>query len=244
MRRPTPIVVALILAALAAAPGAPSWAAIAACRAPADLTPAPALTPRPDEVVSGVPVAYYVLALNWTPEWCRSGGSGAASSEMECSRPFGFTLHGLWPDGAHPPYPRYCHPTGQVDAATVREMFCRTPSSVLIQHEWQAHGTCADWSDPAAYFGQAAKLFDRIALPKIETLPADKLTAGAVRAAFIAHNPWLTSDEIWVQASRAGALSEVRVCYDRGFKPMACPGGAGAKDPVRLTLAPSRSGAF
>ncbi|MBS0360327.1 MAG: ribonuclease T [Proteobacteria bacterium] len=210
---------------------------------PADLKPAPALTPRPDEIVAGVPIAYYVLALNWTPEWCRSGGSGATAKEMECAQALGFTLHGLWPDGAHPPYPSFCKPAGALEASTVREMWRRTPSAVLLQHEWQKHGTCAAWPDAKAYFAQAAKLYDRIALPKIEGIR--DLTAGAVRAAFIAKNPWLTADELFVQSQRGTeALTEVRVCYDLKFTPAACPGGNGAPDRVRLTLASSRTGAF
>src|ERR1700758_3804370 len=95
-------------------------AALGAGAPPADLKPAPALSPRPDEIVTGVPIAYYVLALNWTPEWCRSGGSGATAKEMECAQALGFTLHGLWPDGAHPPYPGFCKPGGPLDLATVR----------------------------------------------------------------------------------------------------------------------------
>ena len=135
--------------------------------------------------------AVYLLALNWTPEWCRSGGSGATAKEMECDRPFGFTLHGLWPNGLGKPYPRYCRPVGGLDAATVRQMYCRTPSPTLLQHEWQAHGTCAAWPTAQAYFGQAARLFDQLKMPKIETIAPGGLTAGAVRAAFVARNPWL-----------------------------------------------------
>jgi ribonuclease T2 len=215
-----------------------------ACTPPAGLTPAPALSPRPDEIVSGVAVAYYVLALNWTPEWCRSGGSGAAAKEMECAEAHGFTLHGLWPDGAAPPYPRFCHTAGPLDAATVRQMFCRTPSVVLLQHEWQAHGTCAAWPTAKAYFSQSAKLYDSLKVPPIERLKPGGLAAGDVRAAFVAANAALRPNEVYIQASRAGALSEVRICYDLTFQPVACPGGNGAPDHVRVELAPSRSGAF
>jgi ribonuclease T2 len=215
-----------------------------ACAPPAGLTPAPALTPRADEVVSGVAIAYYVLALNWTPEWCRSGGSGATSKEMECATPHGFTLHGLWPDGAAPPYPRFCHPAGQLDAATVRQMYCRTPSAVLLQHEWQAHGTCAAWPGAKAYFSQASQLFDRIVLPKLETIPKIKLTAGAVRDAFAKANPWVPDGGIYVQAGRNEALTEVRFCYDKAFKPIACPGGAGQEPWILMSVAPSLTGAF
>lgn len=234
----------ILAAALAAAAAAPALAA-PACSPPPGLTPAPVLTPRPDEIVRGVGVAYYVLALNWTPEWCRSGGAGATGREMECGRPFGFTLHGLWPDGAHPPYPRFCNPGGGVDISTLRGMYCRTPSPILLQHEWQAHGTCAAWATPQAYFGQASALFDRLTLPRIEGIPATELTAGAVRSAFLASNPGLTAGEIYVQTLRGSeALSEVRICYDLAFKPTPCPGGAGAPDRVHMTLAPSRTGAF
>lgn len=211
---------------------------------PAGLAPAPVLTPPPDEVVTGVALAYYVLALNWTPQWCRAGGSGAGAAEMECARPFGFTLHGLWPDGAHPPYPGFCRAVvAPLDLATVRGMWPRTPSPVLLQHEWQKHGTCGPWPEAGAYFGEASKLFDKIALPKIEGIGG--LTAGALRAAFIGKNPWLTSDEIFVQSQRGtGALTEVRVCYNLKFQPTACPSGNGAPDRARLTLARSRTGDF
>ena len=67
------------------------------------------------------------------------------------------------------------------------------------------------------------------------------LTAGDVRSAFVAANPALKADEVYVQSNRDGALSEVRVCYDLKFQPTACPGGAGAPNPVHLDLAPSRT---
>ena len=233
----------LILTAALGAAAAPALAA-AACAPPAGLTPAPVLTPRADEVVSGVTVAYYVLALNWTPEWCRSGGSGASAKEMECGEAHGFTLHGLWPDGAAPPYPRFCRPAGQLDVATVRQMYCRTPSAVLLQHEWQAHGTCAAWPDAKAFFAQSSRLYDALKIPRIERLKPGGLTAGDVRAAFVTANPALKPNELYVQSNRAGALTEVRACYGLTFQPAACPGGNGAPDHVRLDLAPSLTGAF
>jgi ribonuclease T2 len=234
----------LALAAILAAAAVPALAA-PVCAPPPGLSPAPVLTPGPDQIVRGVSVAYYVLALNWTPQWCRSGGAGATAKEMECDRPLGFTLHGLWPDGAHPPYPRFCQPAGAIDAATVRQMYCRTPSPVLLQHEWQAHGTCAAWAGPQAYFAQAAALFDQLRIPTIEAIPAATLTAGAVRSAFLASNSGLAGDEIYIQTLQgSGALSEVRICYDLKFKPAACSGGAGAPNSVHMTLAPSQTGAF
>ena len=129
---------------------------------------------------------------------------------MECAQARGFTLHGLWPDGAHPPYPSFCKPAGTLDLGTVREMWRRTPSAVLLKLEWQKHGTCAAWPDAKAYFSQSAKLYDRIAIPKIEAIAPANLTAGAVRAAFVAANPWLTADEIFVQSLWAATTPSPR----------------------------------
>jgi ribonuclease T2 len=232
----------LILAAGIAAIGLPAFAA-PSCSIPTGLAPAPAVEPPPGEVVKGVTNAVYLLSLNWTPQWCVAGGAGASAKEMECDQPFGFTLHGLWPNGVGRPYPRFCNPVGPLDAATVRRMFCRTPSPTLLQHEWQAHGSCG-WTDAKAYFAQSARLFDRIALPRIEAIPPDRLTAGAVRAAFVAQNPWLAPQDIYIQTTRDEALTEVRLCYDLAYKPTRCPGGTGAPDGVHIRLAPSRSGAF
>jgi ribonuclease T2 len=232
----------LFLSVALAGTGLPALAA-PACAPPPGLTPAPVPRPPPDEVVSGVTNAFYLLALNWTPQWCAEGGVGASAREMECGQPFGFTLHGLWPNGAAKPYPRYCRPVGGLDLAMVRHMYCRTPSPVLLQHEWQAHGACG-FADPRAYFGQAARLFDQLKLPKIEAIAPDALTAGAVRAAFVVGNPAFKPRDIFVQTTREGALAEVRLCYDLVYKPTACPGGNGAPDGVHIRLAPSRTGAF
>jgi ribonuclease T2 len=222
-----------------------SWPALAAatCSPPPGLTPAPVLTPHPGEAVSGVTNAIYLLALNWTPQWCAQGGVGASAREMECGQPFGFTLHGLWPNGLAKPYPRYCRPVGGLDLAMVRHMYCRTPSPVLLQHEWQAHGACG-FPDPRAYFGQAARLFDQLKLPKIESVAPDRLTAGVVRAAFVTANPRFRPRDVFVQTTREGALAEVRLCYDLAYRPAACPGGNGVPDGVRIRLAPSHTGGF
>ena len=235
----------LSLFALAAALSAAALPAHAApaCVRPGDLAPAPVLVPPADEVVTGVTNAYYLLSLNWTPQWCRTAGMGTTAQKMECDQAFGFTLHGLWPNGASKPYPRFCRPVGALRVSTVIEMYCRTPSPELLQHEWQAHGACG-WRDARAYFSQAAKLYDRIVMPKIESIAPGALTAGAVRAAFIGRNPWLRADEIYIQTTRSQELSEVRLCYDLKFNPIACLGGTGAADRAHIRLAPSRSGAF
>lgn len=214
------------------------------CEIPRGLEPAPLLTPPPSEVQSGVVNAFYLLSISWSPEWCRTNGQGDTGQHLQCDGPpRGFVLHGLWPNGVAKPYPRYCRPVGRLDLATVREMYCRTPSPELLQHEWQAHGACG-WSDPKAYFQQEAALYDRVAMPRIEAIPRAELSAGAVRRAFVERNPWLKPQNIFVAVDKGGRLKEMRLCYDLKFRPMTCMGGVGTPDVVRLRLTPSRSGAF
>jgi len=218
--------------------------AASASAAPPGLTPAPAEPVTPAEVVAGVPVAYYLLAITWTPEWRRINGLTSATSpplDPETA-PQGFALHGLWPNGKGPPYPRYCRPVGTIPAATVRRMHRRTPSAALLQHEWQAHGACADWNSPAAYFRDAARLYDRVRLPRIEG--RGEVTAGDIRAAFVARNPIYPPSAVFVAADREGRFYEVRLCHDLAYAPAACPGGAGAADAQRLQLTPSTSRRF
>jgi ribonuclease T2 len=235
MKRLAPVLCSLALAGSAAA--AP------ACHPPKDLAPAPAYDPPADQVQTGVALAYQLLAITWTPEWRRMNGKTAAfTPELDAERhPQGFALHGLWPNGAAPPYPRYCRPVGPIPAAVVRDMYCRTPSAKLLQHEWEAHGACA-WDSPAAYFRQAARLYDRVRLPSIEGRAA--LTAGELRTAFVARNPWLRREAVFVAADKEGVLSEVRLCFDLAYKVAACPGGTGAPDDRRLTLTPSTTRRF
>lgn len=236
MRFALPFLAALVVANSAAA--APS------CKPPPGLAPAPVEAVEPNEIVTGITTAYYLLAITWTPDWRRiNGQTKATKPPLDAERrPQGFALHGLWPNGkVGPPYPRNCRPVGMIDAATVREMYCRTPSAALLQHEWQAHGSCG-WQTPAAYFRDAARLYDRVALPRIEGIPT--LTAGALRRAFVAKNRWLPKDAIFVATDKQARLTEVRLCYDLAYKPAACPGGVGAPDDKPIGLTPSTTGRF
>lgn len=229
----------LLLAAAALILGlaAPAFAA-PRCELPKGLAPAPVEPVDPRDVVSGVKIEFYLLAITWTPEWRRMNGKTPAFSPAidEARRPQGFALHGLWPNGKGPPYPRYCRPVGTIPAATVREMYCRTPSAALLQHEWQAHGACA-WDRPEDYFRDAARLYDRIVLPRVEG--RSSLTAGELRDAFAKANRGLPRTAVFVAADPEGRLSEVRLCYDTAYRPAACPGGFGPPDERRISLTPS-----
>jgi len=205
------------------------------CNIPAVVTPAPAYTPPADEIVADEPTAFYMLALTWAPEDCRET-AGKPGYELQCGdNSFGFVLHGLWPNGAERRHPRYCGPAPAIAAETVRRHACMTPSTYMQQHEWAAHGTCG-WTTPEAYFEQAATLWRALRAP---SFTAPTLTAGQVRDAFVAANPWMRRDGIYIKAVDGNRLMDVRVCYDLQYRPMACR-SVGVKDEVQLTIEPRR----
>lgn len=224
---------ALLLTACAA-PGPEAAAPALSCKVPAVVTPAPAYTPPADEVVADEPTAQYMLALTWAPEDCRENG-GKPGYDIQCQgNDFGFVLHGLWPNGAGRRAPRYCGPAPALSPETARKIACMTPSTTMQQHEWAAHGTCG-WSTPEAYFEQAAKLWEQIRLPAL-TQPT--LTAGQIRDAFVAANPQIRRDGIYIKTVDGDRLMDVRFCYDLQYRPKACDGSLGAKDEVVVTITP------
>jgi len=210
------------------------------CLLPSEI-PTPAMeTIRPADVVRGVPVAYHVLAVTWSPEWCRTH-AGEPSEHLQCvENRFGWVLHGLWPNGERAPHPRYCRAPTPVPAATVRRHLCMTPSPDLIQHEWTAHGVCG-WDDPEAYFAQAAQLWNGLRRPDPAALagPSGRLTAGALRTAFVDANPGLPREAIFVGVASGNRLREIRVCHDLSMKPRPCPADArGTPDGVAIQVQP------
>lgn len=237
-----PLLIAALLG-LAACEGAPSpgvagvRATAAACAVPDDLRPAPPYTPPAAEVAADVPVAFNMLAVSWSPQACRSGKDYPDARHQCAANQFGLTLHGLWPNGDGDRHPRYCAAPGPaIRVETVRRHFCMTPSPALQQHEWAAHGTCG-WDSPEAYFDQAAKMWDALNKPDLEAIPTERMTAGAIRDAFVAANPGLPRDGIYI-AVTDGWFREARLCYSKAYRPMACPRGLGAPDRERLKLAP------
>ena len=226
---------ALFLAACAA-PGPEAAPPAPSCNVPAEVTPAPVYTPPADEIVADEPTAFYMLALTWAPEDCREN-AGKAGYEIQCrDNDFGFVLHGLWPNGAARRHPRFCGPAPTLSPATARKIACMIPSTTMQQHEWAAHGTCG-WETPEAYFEQAAALWNDVRTP---SFTAPTLTAGEVRDAFVAANPWMKREGIYIKSVEDDRLMDVRLCYDLQYKPMACK-GQGAGDDVVLNIEPRRN---
>ncbi|WP_326524701.1 ribonuclease T2 family protein [Sphingomonas sp.] len=186
-------------------------------------------TPRHDgpslrEPKRVVPIGGYTLALTWAPQYCHANARDASAS-FQCAsgNRFGFTLHGLWPDGKGREWPQYCAPAKILDAETIRRNLCATPSTQLIQHEYAKHGTCMG-IPPRAYFERAGSLYARVRYPDMDALSRrEKLTAGQFAAAFARANRGLTADMLRITANRQGWLDEVWVCLDTRFAYTRCP---------------------
>lgn len=226
----------LVLAALMA-PGVSRAAGADRCAIPDQIEAGEVQPPPAAEIHRDVRAASYLLSLSWSPEACLAHPDDADAGVRCRLNSFGFTVHGLWPDGPDKVHPRYCREPTALDPATLRANFCMTPSRWLLQHEWEAHGTCG-WATPQAYFAEERKLRTALVVPDLAPGPGGAMTAGAVRRAFLARNPGLARDDLEVDVDRQNRLEEVRVCYDRALKLAPCHGGGGAPDGASVLVAP------
>ncbi len=97
---------ALVAAALLALAGGAQASDLRSCAVPVSVIPAPAETPPANEIHTDVPTAAYLLALFWSPEACRAEIPESDKAIQCAANNFGFTVHGLWPNG----------PTGSIRA--------------------------------------------------------------------------------------------------------------------------------
>ena len=179
-----------------------------------------------------VPIGSYTLAISWTPQYCRDNGD-RAGAQFQCGtgNRFGFTLHGLWPDGVGKDWPQYCRAAEFVPPPVIRAHLCTTPSAQLLQHEWAKHGTCMPGYRPATYFNQSARLYGKLRYPNMDALSRAPMTAGRFAVAMAAANPGLKADMMRVTANKQGWLDEVWICLDRRFRYRRCPVHQGGLSP-------------
>ncbi len=215
-----------------------------ACDIP-DRTPVPRIEkPRRGEPVRRPAIAGYLLSLSWSPQHCAGVRDPNGQRDgFQCSGEngrFGWVLHGLWPEAAHPGYPQWCRPAKIVPKPVLRRHLCMTPSAQLLQHEWAKHGTCMS-PNPAAYFRAAAILFGAVRFPDMKALAARRQTAGDIRRAFAAVNPGVTAPMIAVTVDEQGWLDELRFCLGPRMRPERCRPfqfGAGNRKSVRVRPLP------
>jgi ribonuclease T2 len=154
---------------------------------------------------------YYVLALSWQPTWCALEGAGSE----QCTRPAGWTLHGLWPQYERG-WPSDCRtsmrdPTRRETGAMADIM----GSAGLAWYQWQKHGRCAGL-DPADYFALARAAYGVVTRPEVLRQLAQpvRLPAEVVEEAFLRDNPGLTDAGLTITC-KSGHVQEVRICLTR-----------------------------
>jgi len=232
------MIVRLAIAAAALAAPAALHAQAYRCAAPAgDQRPHPDL-PTADQPRRLLPIGSYTLAITWAPQYCHEHArEPAARFQCRSGNRFGFTLHGLWPDGVGEQWPQYCQATPLLPREVIRRNICATPSAQLLQHEWSKHGTCMPGYTPARYFARSTSLYAKLRFPDMDALSRRPLTAGRLAAAIAAANPGMSPDMMRVTANRQGWLDEIWLCLDTAFAYRRCPahqGGLAANASVRI----------
>lgn len=223
------------MAALAAVLSQPLAAQAYYCQVPARvLVPevTPEAPPRP------LPVTGYTLALSWSPAFCRTREFQRAHAR-QCSGQsgeFGLVVHGLWPESGRS-WPQWCRTTTRPTSTELARNLCMTPSARLLVRQWLKHGSCMT-RRPETYFRITRILWNSLAVPDLDRLSRQpKLTAGDLRALFAAANSGWSARGVGVKINSNGWLEELRLCYDRRFRPTACdPRRYGATNGAALKI--------
>jgi ribonuclease T2 len=167
---------------------------------------------------------FYVLALSWSPSFCEAaaerGNSGR--SNVQCSRPYSFVVHGLWPQYERG-FPEYCQrPSPRLDRNIMSSMLDLMPAPGLIFSEWDKHGTCSGLG-ARAYFESIRKARAAVKIPEqfLDLSEPKTIAPSDIEEAFIKVNPGLSSSAISVLCT-SRRLSEVRVCMSKDMQFRAC----------------------
>lgn len=169
----------------------------------------------------------YLLSLSWSPAYCAAAGGERNDPQCMPGRRFSFVLHGLWPQYDNGRWPQFCSEApGLADPKAMLDIM---PSTSLIRHEWQKHGTCTGLTADG-YFALARKAFESIRIPQKFRAPKDHLLLSPAEVAkeIVKANPGLPEAALSVQCS-SNYLSEVRVCMDKDLKPVPCQGQRSCK---------------
>ncbi|MEP4273664.1 MAG: ribonuclease T [Roseibium sp.] len=165
---------------------------------------------------------FYVLALSWSPTYCKQEGQNASRHQCDVSNAFRFVVHGLWPQYERG-YPESCPGAPQrIDRRIAVSMEDIMPSHNLVFHQWRKHGTCSGLP-PEEYFDLTRRAYEKITVPGVfRTLDKPGKSAPAtVEKAFRLANSGLREDGMAVTCDR-GELEEVRICLTRDLEFRAC----------------------
>lgn len=178
----------------------------------------------------GAPFDYYVLALSWSPAFCRENPGSS-----QCGQGRRFVLHGLWPN-YESGYPEDCE---SVHRDPNRRLVGRYASLLdmpagLLRHQWRRHGSCSGL-EPEAYFETMRRAYEAVTVPQV--LQSASRSADApprvFETAFLEANPGFTRDGVTIRCAGGERLTEVRICFTPDLEPRDC-----GSDVVRDCRAP------
>ena len=94
------------------------------------------------------------------------------------------------------------------------------PDEILMQNQWEKHGSCY-FSSATAYFNTIEYLYNQLNIPDIRSM--GRTTYFVIKNAFLELNsPQLFSSAIYVNMRRNGQLKEIRFCYDLQYNFISC----------------------
>ncbi|MEM6940669.1 MAG: ribonuclease T2 [Pseudomonadota bacterium] len=165
---------------------------------------------------------YYVVALSWSPNWCRLEGDARGSEQCVAGSGHGWILHGLWPQ-FHRGYPSYCKTAARAPSRRMTaEMADIMGTSGLAWHQWKKHGSCTGLT-AAQYYAASREAYRAINRPALlRDLKRDvRLPASVIEDAFLQVNPAMEADGITITC-RSGQISEARICLSKTLTPVPC----------------------
>lgn len=160
---------------------------------------------------------YYLLNLSWQPEFCHSPRHAGMEECVSGGR--GFVVHGLWPQYTKG-YPEKC--STERGLANPVQMTDIMPTTWLVQHEWNTHGTCSGLS-PEAYFATLRKAYESIRIPFVLRAPKRgfMLSPDSIKKVFVRENPALREEGIAISCGN-NYLTAVSVCLGKDLRPAVC----------------------
>jgi len=172
---------------------------------------------------------YYILSLSWSPQHCAE--THDPSPECTGTQPFGFVVHGLWPNSSKGKNPTDCPGPAFDPSFATAQLLKVMPSTDLVRHEWTTHGTCSGLA-PKDYFGKVLDAYALVTIPadfrgpnhQVSTTPLDVRQKFAGASSGIPLAAFSVSD-------KGKYLEEVRVCLTKDLHAMTCvdKGDTGAK---------------
>jgi ribonuclease T2 len=158
---------------------------------------------------------FYLLNLSWSPEFCFHH-----RDSPQCPARPGFVVHGLWPQNGDGTYPEHCSDApGPADPSADTDL---QPTASLVEHEWQAHGTCSGLSADA-YFALIRRARAKVRIPAAFSRPTQPRSEipDAILDQFTQINTGFPRESFALSCGN-NYLTAIEVCFEKNLNPVGC----------------------